>query len=271
MRQVEPGRDCISPPGHSAFRDTDEMLDFVERIADATGLPVGIKSAVGDMVFWEELTSQMEQTGRAPDFITVDGGEGGTGAAPLIFTDTVSLPFQLGFSRVYRVFAERGLQDQVVFIGSGKLGLPDNAVVAFALGCDMVNVAREPMLAIGCIQAQRCHTDRCPTGVATQNAWLAHGLDPALKSVRVASYIKTVRRDLLKVSEACGVEHPGLITADDVEILDGRTDATPLADVYGYRPGWGLPSQADRDQIIRLMTATAPQGGSAEASATAQG
>jgi glutamate synthase domain-containing protein 2 len=246
------------------------MLDWLELLAAETGLPVGIKSAVGDMQFWDELTTLMERTGRAPDFITVDGGEGGTGAAPLIFTDSVSLPFQLGFSRVYRLFAERGLHEQVVFIGSGKLGLPDNAVVAFALGCDMVNVAREPMLALGCIQAQRCHTDRCPTGVATQDAWLAHGLDPTLKSVRLASYIKTVRRDLLKVSEACGVEHPGLITAEDVEILDGRTSSTPLAEVYGYRPGWGLPSQADRDRIIRLMTATAPQGGSAEASPTAQ-
>jgi glutamate synthase domain-containing protein 2 len=271
IRGVPEGKDVVSPSRHAEFSDVDSMLDWIELLAAETGLPVGIKSAVGDMQFWEKLVAQMERTGRAPDFVTVDGGEGGTGAAPLIFTDTVSLPFQLGFSRVYRVFAERDLHEQVVFIGSGKLGLPDNAVVAFALGCDMVNVAREPMLAIGCIQAQRCHTDRCPTGVATQNAWLAHGLDPALKSVRVASYIKTVRRDLLKVSEACGVEHPGLITADDVEILDGRTDATPLAEVYGYRPGWGLPSAADRDAIIRIMTASAPQGGSAEASATAQG
>ncbi len=271
IRGVTEGQDVVSPSRHAEFSDVDSMLDWIELLAAETGLPVGIKSAVGDMQFWEELSSLMEQTGRAPDFITVDGGEGGTGAAPLIFTDTVSLPFQLGFSRVYRIFAERGLQHQVVFIGSGKLGLPDNAVVAFALGCDMVNVAREAMLAIGCIQAQRCHTDRCPTGVATQNAWLSHGLDPALKSVRVASYIKTVRRDLLKVAEACGVEHPNLITADDVEILDGRTAAKPLAEVYGYRPGWGLPSPADQEEIVRIMTSNAPQGGSAEASATAQG
>jgi glutamate synthase domain-containing protein 2 len=94
--------------------------------------------------------------------VTVDGGEGGTGAAPLIFTDSVSLPFQLGFSRVYRTFAERGLQDGRRLRRRGKLGLPDNAVVAFALGCDMVNVAAEAMLSIGCIQAQKCHTDTCP-------------------------------------------------------------------------------------------------------------
>ncbi len=87
----------------------------------------------------------------------------------------------------------------------------------------MVNVAREAMLSIGCIQAQKCHTDTCPTGVATQNAWLAHGLDPALKSVRAANYISTLRRDLLKVAEACGVEHPGLIDSGSVEVLD-RSD-----------------------------------------------
>jgi glutamate synthase domain-containing protein 2 len=211
----------------------------------------------------------MRDTGRGVDFVTIDGGEGGTGAAPLIFTDSVSLPFQLGFSRVYTIFAEQGLHEQVTFIGAGKLGLPDNAVVAFALGCDMVNVAREAMLAIGCIQAQKCHTDTCPTGVATQNAWLAHGLDPQLKAVRVANYIKTLRRDLVKVAEGCGVEHPGLIDVDAVEILDGRTASTSLRDVYDYQPGWGLPSAADRAAIISLMSAH-DQGGSAPPSPTAQ-
>jgi glutamate synthase domain-containing protein 2 len=189
----------------------------------------------------------------------------------LIFTDTVSLPFQVGFARVYALFAERGLHEQVVFVGAGKLGLPDNAVVAFALGCDMVNVAREAMLAIGCIQAQKCHTDTCPTGVATQHPWLVRGLDPQLKSVRAANYVRTLRRDLLKVAEACGVEHPGLIDSGSVEILDGRTSATPLDQVYGYRPGWGLPSAADQAAIAKLMTATEPQGGSAPPSSSAMG
>src|SRR3712207_313588 len=152
------------------------------------------------MTFWHELTELMASTGRGVDFVTVDGGEGGTGAAPLIFTDSVSLPFQLGFTSVYRVFAERGLHEDVVFQGGGKLGLPDNAVVAFALGCDMVSVAREAMLAIGCVQAQKCHTDTCPTGVATQNAWLSRGLVPDEKADRVANYIQTLRRDLAKVA-----------------------------------------------------------------------
>ncbi|HEU5486324.1 MAG TPA: FMN-binding glutamate synthase family protein [Microlunatus sp.] len=269
-RGVPEGEDCISPSRHAEFSDPDSLLDWVELLATETGLPVGIKSAVGDMTFWHELTRLMADTGRGVDFVTIDGGEGGTGAAPLIFTDSVSLPFQLGFSRVYTVFAEQGLQHDVTFIGGGKLGLPDNAVVAFALGCDMVNVAREAMLAIGCIQAQKCHTDTCPTGVATQNAWLAHGLDPRVKSVRAEHYIKTLRRDLVKVAESCGVEHPGLIDVDSVEILDGRTAATSLRDVYGYRPDWGLPSPADRAAIIELMTSGHEQGGHAPTSSTAQ-
>ena len=105
----------------------------------------------------------------------------------------------------------------------------------------MVNVAREAMLAIGCIQAQKCHTDTCPTGVATQNAWLAHGLDPALKSVRAANYVQTLRRDLLKVAEACGVEHPGLIDTDSVEVLDRADGVPPLRRGLRLRAGLGAP------------------------------
>ena len=168
-RGIPEGRDCVSPSRHAEFSDTDSMLDWVELLASETGLPVGIKSAVGDLEFWYELADLMRDTDRGVDFVSIDGGEGGTGAAPLIFTDTVSLPFQLGFARTYRIFADRGLHEDVAFIGAGKLGLPDNAVVGFALGCDMVNVAREAMLALGCIQAQRCHNDTCPTGVATQS------------------------------------------------------------------------------------------------------
>jgi glutamate synthase domain-containing protein 2 len=268
-RGVPEGRDCVSPTRHAEFSDTDSLLDWVELLAAETGLPVGIKSAVGDLDFWHELTDLMQETGRGVDFVTIDGGEGGTGAAPLIFTDTVSLPFQLGFAQVYRIFAERGLHEQVAFIGGGKLGLPDNAVVGFALGCDMINVAREAMLAIGCIQAQKCHTDTCPTGVATQNTWLARGLVPKDKAVRVANYIKTMRRDLVKVAEACGVEHPGLISTESVDILDGRTASTPLYEVYGYKPGMGLPSAADREEIVRLMTVAEPQGTSAPPSPSA--
>ena len=255
-RGVPEGVDCLSPSRHAEFDDVDSMLDFVELLAEETGLPVGIKSAVGDLGFWEDLATAMADGERGVDFVTIDGGEGGTGASPLIFTDAVSLPFRLGFARVYATFARHGLHEDVTFIGSGKLGLPDNAVVAFALGADLVHVGREAMLAVGCIQAQKCHTGECPTGVATQNPWLAHGLDPALKAVRVANYIKTLRRDLLKVAESCGVEHPALIGPESVEVLDTLSSGRLLDEVYGYEPGWGFPSASDRAAIVAIMAAT---------------
>ena len=268
-RGVPVGQDCVSPSRHAEFCDADSLLDWVELLAAETGLPVGIKSAVGDLEFWETLADLMGRTGRGVDFVNIDGGEGGTGAAPLIFTDSVALPFRIGFSRVYSVFAERGLHHDVVFVGAGKLGLPDNAIVAFALGCDLINVGREAMLAVGCIQSQKCHTDRCPTGVATQNRWLTRGLDPTLKSVRAANYIKTLRRDLLKVSEACGVEHPALIDVDRVELVNACASSVTLRALYGYQPGWGQPDPATCEAIMALMRGTAPRGGSAPASPTA--
>jgi hypothetical protein len=121
----------------------------------------------------------------------------------------------------------------------------------------MVNVGREAMLSVGCIQAQKCHTGACPTGVATQDRWLAHGLDPTLKSQRLANYVKTLRRDLLKVSEACGVEHPSLIGPDSVEIVDTVSRGRPLQEVYEYRPGWGLPGEPIENEIIALMQSRA--------------
>ncbi|UAL30775.1 FMN-binding glutamate synthase family protein [Nocardioides rotundus] len=234
IRGIPEGVDCASPSRHSAFHDTDSMLDVVEQIADATGLPVGIKSAVGNLQFWDLLVEHMADRQRGVDFVTIDGGEGGTGAAPQVFSDAVAYPFRIGFSQVHRRFVEAGLADDVVFIGSGKLGIPENAVVGFALGCDLINVGREAMLSIGCIQAQKCHTDHCPTGVATQNKWFMRGLDPEDKSVRCANYIVSLRRDLLKLSEAVGVDHPGLITPDDVDIVVAQKGIRPLADVYGY-------------------------------------
>src|SRR5918998_5104364 len=233
-RGVRVGQDCVSPSRHAEFHTPDELLDWVEMLADETGLPVGIKSAVGDMGFWQELARLMRDTGRGVDFVNIDGGEGGTGASPLVFTDSVSMPFRLGFSRVYTTFAEAGLHEQVVFVGAGKLGLPDNAVVAFALGADMVNVGREAMLAIGCIQAQKCHTDTCPTGVATQNKWLSHGLDPTLKSERAANYIAGLRSEMLALARSCGAVHPALVSPEHFEIVSERYTTASLGEVFGY-------------------------------------
>ncbi len=253
IRGVRPGQDCISPPGHSAFRDADELLDFVEEIAAATGLPVGIKSAVGEQAFWTELAHHMATGERGVDFVTVDGGEGGTGAGPLAFTDHVALPFKLGFSRVFGAFAAAGIDEDVVFVGSAKLGLPETALCAFALGADMVSVAREAMLSIGCIQAQRCHTGRCPVGVATQSRWLARGLDPELKSVRLATYIRSLRGEILALARACGEPHPALVTPDHLEIVGERFGAATLQDVFGYEADWSVVPPARRAEIEALM------------------
>ena len=255
IRGIEPGVDCASPSRHTAFHDVDSMLDFVELVATETGLPVGIKSAVGNLEFWDHLVEAMAGGQRGVDFVNVDGGEGGTGAAPMIFADAVAYPFRVGFAEVYRRFARAGLTDDVTFIGAGKLGIPENAVVAFALGVDLVSVGREAMLAIGCIQAQKCHTDHCPVGVATQNPRYVRGLDPTLKSVRLHNYVKSLRRDLLKVSEAVGVVHPGLISPDDVDLMDGLTGGRSLREVYGYDEGWGVPGPALQAQVADLMLA----------------
>ena len=253
VRGVPAGRDCVSPNRHTAFGDVDGLITFVERIADATGVPVGVKAAVGDAGFWQELARRMGDLGGGPDFVVVDGGEGGTGAGPLAFTDHVALPFRLAFPRVYRAFAEAGLHHEIAFAGSAKLGFPETALHAMALGCDWVAVAREPLLAIGCIQAQRCHTGHCPTGITTHNRWLVRGLDPTDKSVRCANYVVTLRKELLRLAHACGVSHPALVGPGRIEILDGLGGAKPLGEVVDYADGWGLPGARDRRAIDALM------------------
>ena len=258
-RGIPIGIDCHSPSRHSEFRNEDELLDFVEKLADVSGLPIGIKSAVGDLTFWKNLADLMCKTQRGVDFITIDGGEGGTGAAPLVFQDHVALPFKIAFSRVYKEFALRDLHEKIVFNGSGKLGFPENSIFAFALGCDVISVAREAMLAIGCIQAQRCHTNHCPAGVATQNPWLARGLDPHLKSIRAANYLINLRKEILRVSWSCGFSHPGLLTMDHVEVIGGRFEGKDIKSIFQYNDGWGLPSKNDRKTIHELMENLSPE------------
>lgn len=247
IRGVLPGRDCISPNSHREFDDARSMVRFIEQIASATGLPVGIKSAVGHTAFWKELATEMRESGKGPDWITIDGGEGGTGAAPLTFADHVSMPYKVGFRRVYKTFVEEKVADRIVWIGSSRLGFPDRAIVAMSLGADMINIAREAMLSIGCIQAQKCHTDRCPSGVATQDPRLQHGLDPKIQALRFARFCQSLRNEILAVTHACGYEHPSQFTTHDVELGAGPSEFKSLYELYGYAPqrtwrgipGWG--------------------------------
>lgn len=252
-RGIPRDRDCASPASHSAFHDADSLLDFVETIAEASGLPVGIKSAVGQLTFWDDLAELMRDGTRGVDFITIDGGEGGTGASPLAFSDHVSLPFKYGFPKVFSIFSQAGLDKKIVFIGSAKLGFPMDALFAFALGCDMISVAREAMISIGCIQAQRCHTGHCPAGVATHNKWLIRGLDPTLKAARLANYIVTLRHEILKLCHASGFCHPAFITTNHFEILDGQLGITSFKDLFGYERYKPCPCDEDCQTIRTIM------------------
>lgn len=235
IRGVEVGQDVLSPATHKAFSNVSELMELIERIADITGLPVGIKGAIGKLDQWEELAEIMTKTGKGPDFITVDGGEGGTGAAPPSFADHVSLPWVYGFSELYKVFRTRDLTNRIVFIGSGKLGFPAKAAMAFAMGVDCINVAREAMMSIGCIQAQVCHTNKCPAGIATQSKWRQGGINIPLKSDRLAQYFKTFRKEFIEITHAAGYEHPCQFNMQDIQVNVDDIDLTRnLRSTYGY-------------------------------------
>ena len=235
IRHVPMGKDVISPATHAAFEGVDGLLQFVEDIAEATGLPVGIKAAIGKLQDWEKLAQLMAKSGKGPDFIQVDGGEGGTGAAPPSFADHVSLPFVYAFSDLYKIFKKHHLTERIVFIGSGKLGLPAKGAMAFAMGVDVINVAREAMLSIGGIQAKACHNNTCPSGVATQNKWLQSGINIEDKAVRTNFYFKNFRKELIEITHACGYEHPCQLTTEDVDLTLGDKNLTQtLAACFTY-------------------------------------
>jgi len=261
IRGVEIGKDVLSPPNHKAFSNVPEMVDFIEAIAEATGLPVGIKAAIGKLEQWEELADIMAKTGRGPDFIAVDGGEGGTGAAPPSFADHVSLPWVYGFSEVYRLFQRKSLTERIVFIGSGKLGFPAKAAMAFAMGVDCINVAREAMMSIGCIQAQICHTNRCPAGVATQSKWLQNGINVPLKSERLAQYFKTFRKELVEITHAAGYEHPCEFKMTDIEMnVDDHNLTKELNKTFCYDktavPFTGMESLVSCEHLGKTLQKT---------------
>lgn len=254
IRGVEVGKDVLSPPNHSAFSNVKEMIDFIEAIAEETGLPVGIKAAIGKLDQWKELADIMKITGKGPDFITVDGGEGGTGAAPPSFADHVSLPWVYGFADLYKLFKENGLAERIVFIGSGKLGFPAKAAMAFAMGVDCINVAREAMMSIGCIQAQICHTNRCPAGIATQSKWKQNGINVPLKSERLAQYFKTFKKELVEITHAAGYEHPCQFKMSDIEVnVDDHNLSKELDRTYKYIkapvPFLGMQSLKDCEHL----------------------
>lgn len=233
IRKAPVGVASISPGFHTQFSTVDELIAFVEKVAEKTGLPVGIKSAVGQSDFWVELASKMTAKDVGPDFITIDGGEGGTGAAPSAFADHVSLPFDSAFTTVFKIFNDRKICDKITFIASAKLGLPANAVKAFAMGADMINVAREILIAGGCIQAQKCHTGNCPSLVATNKKQHLYNVD--YMAARVSFYIKTFRKDVLELTHAAGYEHPSHFKMSDIVVNTPNSNKPEtLEQIYNY-------------------------------------
>ncbi len=199
----------ISPPAHSAFSTPIGLLRFLAQLREASGgKPVGFKLCVGKRHEFLGIVKAMLETGIMPDFITVDGGEGGTGAAPLEFSDSVGTPLNEGLSFVHNALVGAGVREHIRLIASGKVNTGFQIATKVALGADLCNAARAMMFALGCIQALRCNTNQCPTGVATQDPGLVRGLVVEDKSERVARYHKETVRSFLDVLGATGLASP---------------------------------------------------------------
>ena len=212
IRQVEIGKTVISPPGHTAFTTPAELCAFIRRLRELSGgKPVGFKLALGRREEFIKICEAIRETGVCPDFITVDGGEGGTGAAPFDFINFVGSPLNEALYFVDQTLREHGLRERVRVIAAGKVFTAFNMFEKLALGADLCNSARGMMLALGCIQAYRCNTNRCPTGVATTDPRLTAGLDVADKSLRVAGFHRRVMCSLADLVGAAGLHSPGEI------------------------------------------------------------
>src|SRR5690606_39070740 len=208
-RGVAAGHDCISPSSHSAFRTPIEMMHFIAPLRELSGgKPVGFKLCIGHPWEWFAIAKAMLATGIAPDFIVVDGAEGGTGAAPIEFVDHVGTPLREGLRLVHNTLVGIGLREQIRLGASGKVISAFDMARIMALGADWCNSARAYMFAIGCIQAQTCHTGRCPTGVTTQDPRRQQALVVSDKSVRVANYHKNTLKALAELLGAAGLTYP---------------------------------------------------------------
>ncbi len=205
IRHVQPGMTIVSPPSHSAFSNAAGLLNFIKQLRDLSGgKPVGFKLCIGDTSEFEDICEQMNILKIYPDFITIDGAEGGTGAAPPEFSDGVGMPLEPALIYVNRTLTNYGLRDKMKLIASGKVLTSLDILRAIAMGADMCNNARGFMFALGCIQALRCNTNTCPTGVATQDKMLIKGLDVTDKSERVYHFHKNTLRTCNELMAAAG-------------------------------------------------------------------
>jgi glutamate synthase domain-containing protein 2 len=239
IRGIPAGIASISPNRHPDIDSAADLLDMITTIREVTGKPVGIKAVIGVTGWLEELTAEILRRGAdsAPDFMTVDSGDGGTGAAPMPLMDSVGLTLRDSLPLVVDTFAAAGLRDRIKVIASGKMIVPTEAAWAFCVGADFVATARGFMFALGCIQAMQCNRNTCPTGVTTHDPRLQKGLDPTDKAERVAAYAERMQEEIGMIAHSCGVREPRQLRRRHCRIVvdDGR--AVLLSDLYPSIPG----------------------------------
>lgn len=237
IRNIEPGTDVISPPYHKAFHTPTELLQFIKKLRELShGKPIGFKLCVGAKYEFLAICKAMQKTGIKPDFITVDGGEGGTGAAPVEFSDAVGMPLREGLAFVYNALEGFGFKEEIKLIAAGKIVSGFDMFRAFSIGADVCYSARAMMMALGCIQALECNTNTCPTGVATHKKHLVAGLDVGDKTARVANFHRETVVAFIELLAAAGLRHPRDIDRSMVYRRLNMNESQPYSDIYPYVP-----------------------------------
>ncbi len=230
IRGIPVGQSSISPNRHIELETTEDLLNMVHTIRETTGKPCGIKFVLGDSRWLEELCTKIKDLGNqfAPDFITIDSADGGSGAAPQPLLDFVGLPLKESLPALTEALNKHQLRDRIKIIASGKLITPSAVAFALARGADAVVSARGFMFALGCIQAMQCNKNTCPTGVTTHNPRLQKGLDPTNKSVRVSNYHRQMVHDVNLIAHSCGAPHAGALSPHHVRIVGTNGLSQPL-------------------------------------------
>jgi len=234
IRGIPEGEASISPNRHPEIESASDLLDTINRMRDVSGLPVGFKAVIGAYGWLDELFEEIHKRGieSAPDFITVDSGDGGTGAAPMSLIDSVGLPIKESLPLVVDMLNRAGLRERIKVIASGKLINPTGVALALSMGADFVNSARGFMFALGCIQALQCNKNTCPTGVTTHNRRLQRGLVPEDKAKRVARYSRTMRKEVGIIAHSCGVPEPRQLRRFHCRVAQEDGRSIPLDELY---------------------------------------
>ena len=237
IRGIPVNQDSISPNRHEDVDNVGEMLDMIARVREVTGKPVGIKAVIGAYGWLEDLFAEINRRGIdcAPDFFTVDSGDGGTGAAPMPLMDNMGLTIRESLPLVVDLLIAHGLRERIKVIASGKLITPAEIAWAYCVGTDFVNSARGFMFALGCIQAMKCNKNTCPTGITTHNRRLQHGLNPEDKAVRVKNFVEKVRYGVGLTAHSCGVAHPRALQRFHCRIMQQDQKSVPLDELYPAR------------------------------------